>query len=190
MVFFIDDYIKFARLYYMREKSELPEKFKEYLAYISKENVKSRSDNGTEYTSTTFREICINGGIRREFTPPYSPFQNGVAERYWRTFCDMTRCFLSEISFKDTFWVRSAEPACYIRNRCLTKSNNSDKTPYEIVFNKKETVYHLRRFESLAYNKTTPNRRKLDPKAEKMMFCDYDWENKLYPVFNENAVHP
>ena len=88
MVSFIDDHTKFARLYFMREKSELPEKFKEYLANVGKGNVKSlRSDNGTEYTSRAFRESCIDEGIRQEFTSPYSPFQNGVAERYWRAFC-------------------------------------------------------------------------------------------------------
>ena len=64
----------------MREKSELPEKFQEYLAYGGKRHVKSlRFDTGTEYISEAFREICINEGIRQEFTSLYSPFQNGVA---------------------------------------------------------------------------------------------------------------
>ena len=71
MVSFIYDHTKFARLYIMREKSELPEKFKEYVAYVGKRNVKSlRSDNGTEYISKAFREICINEGVRQEFTSP------------------------------------------------------------------------------------------------------------------------
>ena len=75
MVSFIDDHTKFARFYFMREKSELPEKFKEYLAYVGKGNVKSlRFVNRTEYTSKEFRAICINEGIRQEFTSPYSPF--------------------------------------------------------------------------------------------------------------------
>ena len=89
----------------------------------------------------------------------------------------MTRCFLSESNLKDKFWVRAANTACYIRNRCLTKSNNSDKTPYEMFFDKKPTVYHLRRFGCLAYTKTLSNRRKLDPKAEKMIFGGYERES-------------
>ena len=185
MVSFIDDHTEFARLYFMREKSEHPEKFKEYLAHVGKGNVQSlRSDNGTEYTSKAFREICINEGIRQEFTSPYSPFQNGVAERYWRTTCDMTRCFLSESNMKDNFWVRAADTACFIRNRCLAKGNNSDKTPYEMFFDKKPTVYHLRRSGCLACTKTMSNRRKLDPKAAKMIFCGYDWERKSYILYS------
>ena len=74
----------------------------ECFAYIGKGNVKSlRSDNGTEYTSKAFRETCINESIRQKFTSPYLPFQNGVAERYWRSICDMTRRFLSELNLKD-----------------------------------------------------------------------------------------
>ena len=163
----------------MREKSELPEKFKENLAYVGKGDVKAlRSDNRTEYTSKPFRENCINEAIRQEFTSPDSPFQIGVAERYWRTICDMTSCFLSESNLKDNFWVRAADTACYIRNRCLTKGNNSDKTPCENFFDKKPTLYHLRRFGCLAYIKTMANRRKLDPKVKKIIFCGYDWESK------------
>ena len=104
MVSFIDDHTKFARLYFMRENSELPEKFKEYLAYVGKGNVKSlHFDNGTEHTSKAFREICINEGIRHKFTSLYSPIQNGVAERFWRTICDVTRCFSQNQISKTTF---------------------------------------------------------------------------------------
>ena len=96
----------------------------------------------------------------------------------------MTRCFLSESNLKDKFWVRAANTACYIRNRCLTKSNNSDKTPYEQFFDKKPTVYHLRRFGCLVYTKTLSNRRKLDPKAEKMIFGGYERESKNYILYS------
>ena len=185
MVSFIDDHTKIAKLYFMGEKTELPEKFKEVLAYVDKGNVKAlRSDNGTEYTSKTFRENCKTEGIRQEFTSPDSPFQNGAAERYWRTICDMTSYFLSESNLKDNFWVRAADTAGNIRNRCLTKSSNSDKTPCEIFFDKKPTVNHLKRFGCLPFIKTMSNRRKRDPKAQKMIFCGYDWESRSYILYS------
>jgi transposase InsO family protein len=40
-----------------------------------------RSDNGGEYTSRDFNDFCIKAGIKREYTVPYNPQQNGVAER-------------------------------------------------------------------------------------------------------------
>ena len=53
-----------------------------------------------------------------------------------------------------------------------------------MFFDKKPTVYHLRRFGCLAYNKTMSNRRKFDPRAEKMIFCRYDWESKSYILYS------
>jgi transposase InsO family protein len=40
-----------------------------------------RSDNGGEYKSNEFAQFCRERGIRREFTAPHSPEQNGVAEQ-------------------------------------------------------------------------------------------------------------
>ena len=40
-----------------------------------------RSDNGGEYTSRAFDEYCRQEGIKRSLTVPYTPQQNGVAER-------------------------------------------------------------------------------------------------------------
>ena len=39
-----------------------------------------RTDNGTEYSNSTFVDFCNGLGIRREFTAPYTPQQNGPVE--------------------------------------------------------------------------------------------------------------
>ena len=39
-----------------------------------------RTDNGTEYTNSTFVEYCNSLRIRRELTAPYTPQQNGPVE--------------------------------------------------------------------------------------------------------------
>lgn len=40
-----------------------------------------RCDNGGEYVSEAFREFCKQNGVKIEYTMPYSPQQNGTAER-------------------------------------------------------------------------------------------------------------
>jgi transposase InsO family protein len=40
-----------------------------------------RSDNGGEYTSRDFSDLCIKARINRDYIVPYNPHQNGVAER-------------------------------------------------------------------------------------------------------------
>ncbi|RYA77910.1 hypothetical protein DD594_28040, partial [Enterobacter cloacae complex sp. 4DZ1-17B1] len=43
------------------------------------------TDNGGEYVSTEFKDFCNRRGIRRQFTAPYTPAQNGIAKRMNRT---------------------------------------------------------------------------------------------------------
>ena len=78
-VTFIDEYTKYAVVKYMKNKSQVLDKFKEYVA----ENGTPRTlgtDNGAEYTAGKFKQFCRDSKIRQEFTVPETPQQNGVAE--------------------------------------------------------------------------------------------------------------
>ena len=47
--------------------------------------IKLRSDNGGEYVNNKFTTFYIEQGIQQQHTVPYTPQQNGVAERKNRT---------------------------------------------------------------------------------------------------------
>ena len=51
-----------------------------------------RSDNGGEYDSKDFEGYLQSKGTRHELTIPYSPAQNGVAERINRTIDGVSMC--------------------------------------------------------------------------------------------------
>ena len=94
-VTFIDDYSRYTTVYMMKQKSEVLAKFTEFVNLVENQtglkvkrlNIENqtvkrlRSDNGGEYVSNDFERFCTNRGIQREPTIPYSPQQNGVAER-------------------------------------------------------------------------------------------------------------
>ena len=48
-----------------------------------------RSDNGTEFKNTGLDLYLDTLGITREFSTPYTPQQNGIAERKNRTLIEM-----------------------------------------------------------------------------------------------------
>eukprot|EP00253_Pinus_taeda_P002143 PITA_02143 len=51
--------------------------------------LKLRSDNGGEYVNNKFINFCTENGIQMQYSVPYTPQQNGVAERKNRTLKEM-----------------------------------------------------------------------------------------------------
>jgi transposase InsO family protein len=63
-----------------------------------------RSNNGGEFTSKDFNNFCIESRIKREYTVPYKPQQNGVAERKNRTIIEVTKAMIHDHSLPMTPW--------------------------------------------------------------------------------------
>ena len=61
------------------------------------------SNNGWEYVSKVFQDFCDAKGIKREFTAPYNPPQNGVAKSMNRTIQKKIRSTLSNASLPNEF---------------------------------------------------------------------------------------
>ena len=95
---FTDDFSRYGFVYLMKHKSDAFEKFLEYQSMVEKQTGKSikilRSDRGGEYLSTEFLDHLKDKGIISEWTPPYTPQLNGVAERRNRTLLDMVRSMM------------------------------------------------------------------------------------------------
>ncbi|GKB54981.1 retrovirus-related pol polyprotein from transposon TNT 1-94 [Tanacetum coccineum] len=89
---FIDDCTKYCYVYLLKSKDEAIDKFVLYKTEVENQLGKKikvvRSDRGGEYVAP-FAELCAKHGIRHEFTAPYSPQQNGIAERKNRTLKEM-----------------------------------------------------------------------------------------------------
>ena len=76
-VSFIDDFSRKTWVYFMKNKDKVFSKFKEFKALIenhTKKKIKTfRSDNGGEFTSNGFKDLCKESGIKRELSTPYNP---------------------------------------------------------------------------------------------------------------------
>ena len=123
-VTFIDDYSRFTTVYLMKHKSEVLEKFKEFVELVEnlfEKRVKSlRSDNESEYESREFEEYCKSKGIKKDDTIPYTPQQNGVSERMSGTIMETTRSMLHHAALPSSFWAEAVSTAVYLQNRSLT----------------------------------------------------------------------
>src|SRR5215475_1568408 len=197
---FIDDYSRKAFVYFLSAKNEALAKFKEFKAYaenVTGQRIKSfRSDNGREYINHPFEQYLTTWGIQHQTSAPYTPQQNGVAERFNRTVVEMARTMLNAINSKlgNSFWAEAIHTVTYIRNRCTSRSleketddqhRHDNLTPEELWTRKKPNVTHLRVFGCEAYvlNKEN-NRSKFDEKANKCLFLGY--KDRAYKLWNPN----
>jgi len=48
-----------------------------------------RSENGGEYVSNDFKDVCVKEGIQRELTTPHNLHKNGVVERKTTTLLEL-----------------------------------------------------------------------------------------------------
>ena len=88
-VTFIDDASRKVWAYPIRKKDMVFDVFKQWVALVETQTgckLKClRTDNGGEFMSYAFTTLCDEKGIRRQLSAPYTPHQNGVAERMNRT---------------------------------------------------------------------------------------------------------
>ena len=79
-------------------------------------------------------------------TAPYSPSQNGVAERLNRTLLERTRALLIQNSLPKFLWPEAITYAVYLKNRSPTRALKQPITPHEAFWNKKPNVSQLQEF--------------------------------------------
>ena len=188
LVGFIDEYSRYIQVYPIKKKSDVLGKFKEYIQNVGKPCI-LRSDNGGEFKGEIFKQFCINCRIRQEFSAPYTPQQNGMIERSWRTLMNMIRCILQTANLPKILWPRAALTAAYLRNRSVVRDGC---TPYELLKGRKPELKHIRVFGCRAYLHIEKYQRsKLDKKAKTVIFVGYSDECKAYVVYDpeQNSMH-
>ena len=81
----MDDFSRYTWVEFLREKLEAYEKMEVLCKRLQNEKgvsiVKIRSNHGKEFENARFDSFCEKNGIKKEFSAPKTPQQNGVVER-------------------------------------------------------------------------------------------------------------
>lgn len=178
----IDDYSRYIFVFFLKCKSEVLSKFREFKAYIENQmdlKIKAiRTDNGGEYCSSEFDNFLSKHGIKHELTAPYTPQQNGVAERFNRTLTERAKCLMFDANLPTSYWAEATGMATYLKNR-TTSTLLGDKTPYELFHGAQADLSELKIFGSTVMVHVPHQRRKKwDEKSQKMIFVGYDENTK------------
>ena len=179
---FIDDYSRKGWVYFLTEKSQAFESFKDFKSKVETETRKVvkalRTEWGGEYLSNEFSEFCRKHGIKRQLTTSFTPQQNGVAERKNRTVINMVVTLLSAKNMPKIFWAEATAWSFYVLNRSTAKAL-SDVTPQEAWSELKPTVNHFRTWGCLAHVHVPKEKRtKLDNKSRVCVLTGVSEESK------------
>ncbi|KAD3067039.1 hypothetical protein E3N88_34919 [Mikania micrantha] len=162
-----NDFSRFSWVMFLKFKSETYENFVllvNRLETLYKLRVRRvRSDNGTEFKNQNMEAFCDSKGIQQQFSAPYEPQMNGVAERKNRTLIESARTMLADSKLPITFW--------------------SEATCYELLQNRKPNLEHLEPFGAPCT--MLKKDAKFNSKVEKGFFLGYSLPNKR--VFNKRT---
>jgi hypothetical protein len=188
-VIFIDDYSRKTWIYFLKSKEseEVLDRFQEFKAQIENLNGRKiktlRLDNGGEYTSKCFIDFCIEAGIKREYTVPYNPRQNGVAKRKNGSIVEATKAMIHDQSLPMFLWAEASMTAVYVQNKSPHKILKN-MTPEEAFTGFKPEVGHFKIFGCLVYIHIPKEKRsKLEPSGRKGTFVGYNESSKAYWIY-------
>ncbi|GJV70993.1 integrase, catalytic region, zinc finger, CCHC-type containing protein [Tanacetum coccineum] len=115
-------------------------------------------------------------------TVPRTPQQNGVVERQNQTLVEAARTMLIFSKAPMFLWADVVATACYTQNRSLIHTRHN-KTPYELVHNKKPDLTFFRVFGALCYlTNDSKDLGKLQPTADIGIFVGYAPSRKGYRI--------
>ncbi|KAI3821653.1 hypothetical protein L1987_09222 [Smallanthus sonchifolius] len=96
-----------------------------------------------QYMILSLESLCkLKKGICHEFSAPYTPQQNEVAERKNRTLIETARTMLSDAKLPVSFWAEVVNTACHVLNRVLVVKRHN-KTCYELINNRPPNLDYL-----------------------------------------------
>ncbi|GJY32553.1 retrovirus-related pol polyprotein from transposon TNT 1-94 [Tanacetum coccineum] len=167
----VDDYSRFTWVKFLRSKDETLEfavkLLKQLQVGLNKTVRNVRIDNGIEFVNKDLTTYYESVGITHEKTVPRTPQHNGIAPLF--------------------LWAEAIATACYTQNRSLIHTRHN-KTPYELVHDKKLDLSFLCVFKALCYpTNDSEDLGKLKAKADIGFFVGYAPNRKGYRIYNKRT---
>ena len=127
-------------------------------------------------------DLLVHHSIKHERSAPYTPQQNGTAERSWRISFDMARCLLLDSRLPTNLLTFALSTNGYTRKRCF--QNRTGCTPYELFTGKKPNIRNMAPFGSKCFVVVDKHKRMLDDRSCEGTFIGYDRESPAFLIYD------
>ena len=192
MVNFVDAATGFVAIYFTKDKTadsiiECVKQFIEDHKHLLPNGTVEcwRTDCGGEFTAHSVDEFCHEFAIRRGFSIPYIPQQNGRAERAWRTVLRPMRTIFAESKLPLELWPFAARQVADIHNRLPSHSAPGMCSPWEAVHHEKPDLSMYRVWGCKAFYRLpdVQHDSKLDPPSVDAVYLGQDKRYKGYLLY-------
>jgi len=123
-VLFIDDFSCFTWIYFLKNRSELPQIYISFARMVKTQfscDIKIlRTDNAMEYCDSSLLQFLSQQGTTVQCSCPHTSQQNGRAERKHRHVLDSVCALLPSASCPEKFWLEATLNVVYTINRLPT----------------------------------------------------------------------
>ena len=185
---FIDDYTQKSWIYLIKARTELYERFREQQTEVKRQSGEVlraiRYNNAGEYQALAI-DLSKRRGITIKPTTPYTPEQNGAAERLNRTLITKVRLILVGAELPTELQGEAAYTTCYLYNKTPRNYKERVVTPEEMWTGEKPDLAYLRVFGCVVYAQLAKEQQgKLDPTSTRGIFVGYTPTSRQYRVYN------
>lgn len=185
----VDDRTRYCWTAVLKERSDALASFQDYRRYMNVLGVDIghgtciQTDNDAVLKDKAFLRYCGDMGIKLQFSAPYTPSQNGMIEREWRTIISMARALLASAGLSKDFWSFAVLHATTLRN--LAPCSGVDfRIPFELVHKRPADHSRLKIFGQTSYVQLPSNARtKFDPTSRRGMFVGIGQMSKTFRIY-------
>lgn len=176
----------YSHIYVMKTKDETCEKLTEFLSQFENDSghrVKAvQTDNGSEFVNENVRRLFAVEHVDFRTSAPYTPEQNGTAERNNRIIIETVRTLVAQGDLPPKLWAEAANTAVYLRNIIPKKGMNV--TPFELFRGRRPFVEHIVPFGTRVHSLINDRRQgKFDPKTEPGVIVGFTPRANTYRVY-------
>jgi hypothetical protein len=192
-VSFVDECTRYSWIFPMINKGEVYSIFVHFHTFLVTQFSATlrifQSDGGGEYISTNFKNYLHTKGIVHQMSCPYTPEQNGLAERKHRHIVETAVTLLQTAHLPHKFWFHACATSIYLINRLPCQLLRL-KSPFFLLYGSSPVIHHLCIFGCACFPLLRPyNSNKLQPKTSTCIFWGYAGQYKGYICFFLHTNH-